>query len=188
MCVYIYIIVLNCLKAVLWGSNIICCLGEIAFEVKMIGNNWAEFGKPLVLVCVGFPGRCKSKTNTYTFYTRLTKLNINLQIVCYIARVMIHFFYRSFLKNQWFQLVSTHFIWENHAISPELSHWWFPQFLSSEVMAWGARSIITRCSCAKKYGIPWRSNPLVGGAMCPSWNMMEFVNGVGMTSHIWHGK
>ena len=34
---------------------------------------------------------------------------------------------------------------------------------------------------------PWgssQSNPhLVGGAMCPSWKIMEFVNGVGMTSH-----
>ena len=76
----------------------------------MIGNNWAEFGKPLVLVCVGFPGRCKSKTNTYTFYTRLTKLNINLQIVCYIARVMIHFFTEVSIKISgfnWFQLTSS---------------------------------------------------------------------------------
>ena len=29
---------------------------------------------------------------------------------------------------------------------------------------------------------------LVGGAMCPSWKMMEFVNGFRMTSHIWNGK
>ena len=24
--------------------------------------------------------------------------------------------------------------------------------------------------------------------MCPSWKMMDFVNGVGMTSHVWNGK
>ena len=36
----------------------------------------------------------------------------------------------------------------------------------------------------------FRRKLLVGGAICPSWKMMlrEFVNGVGMTSHIWNGK
>ena len=39
-------------------------------------------------------------------------------------------------------------------------------------------------------GLPHRGYNmiLVGGAMCPSWKMMEFVNGFRMTCHIWNGK
>ena len=32
------------------------------------------------------------------------------------------------------------------------------------------------------------NNYLVGGAISPSWKMMDFVNGFRMKSHIWHGK
>ena len=39
--------------------------------------------------------------------------------------------------------------------------------------------------CMRWHLLP-KSSHLVGGAMCPSWKMMEFVNGFRMTSHIWN--
>ena len=37
-------------------------------------------------------------------------------------------------------------------------------------------------------GLMMVNNNLVGGWPEPLWKMVEFVNGVGMTSHIWNGK